>query len=270
MDSEVLHSLVLGALRWEPRTQFNHILAGVGRLAYERGIFRRPGHDPQSDGRGNLEQEDEEKVGEIIWELIVQGVIVPGMDSANPAWPFLRVTTYGQTVLKARGYVPHDPEGYLSEVRQRVGTLDPIVELYLLESLVCFRRAAFIACAVMLGVASEAAIRDLMRVAANGNERLLREIKCQPVATSFDSFRKRLSTVRGLLPREISDNLEIVLDGVFLFVRNTRNDAGHPTGRRMSREECFASLQQFKIYLERVTQLSRWIAENGMGTRDEA
>ena len=49
---------------------------------------------------------------EVLWQLIVQGVITPGMNSSNPAFPWFRITDYGHQVLEDERLTPHDPAGY--------------------------------------------------------------------------------------------------------------------------------------------------------------
>ncbi len=48
---------------------------------------------------------------EIMWELIVQGVIVPGTGGQIGQLPFFRISDYGRKVLEAGFILPHDPEG---------------------------------------------------------------------------------------------------------------------------------------------------------------
>ena len=58
-----------------------------------------------------------ELANEVMWQLVMQGVVTPGMNASNPTLPFFRVTDYGQKVLEAERFVPHDPAGYLEELR---------------------------------------------------------------------------------------------------------------------------------------------------------
>ncbi len=39
------------------------------------------------------------------------------LKSFNMGWPFYRITEYGQKVLDAKEYIPHDPEGYLAQIK---------------------------------------------------------------------------------------------------------------------------------------------------------
>lgn len=57
----------------------------------------------------------------VLWELIGLGVILPGSGGGssvtNFCLPSFRVTAYGQEVLRAGRIVPHDPDGFIAEVK---------------------------------------------------------------------------------------------------------------------------------------------------------
>ena len=92
---------------------------------------------------------------EAFWQLLVEGILAPGMNSSNMNLPWFHVTEYGRTVLAADLAHPHDPERYLARIAQRVANFDPTVRSYLAESLATFRRGSLVASAVMLGIAAE-------------------------------------------------------------------------------------------------------------------
>jgi hypothetical protein len=80
-------------------------------------------------------------VKEVMWELLFQGVISPGLNNANPNLPFFHVTDYGREVLRAERFLPHDAGGYLDEVKKVSKTIVTDVTLaYLEEALRCFTR----------------------------------------------------------------------------------------------------------------------------------
>lgn len=85
---------------------------------------------------------------EVCWELIIQGVLSPGLNASNPNLPFFHITDYGKKVLEADKYVPHDPAGYLELLASAVPKSDPTVVAYLSESLNCFTRGTQIAATV--------------------------------------------------------------------------------------------------------------------------
>jgi hypothetical protein len=49
--------------------------------------------------------------------------------------------------------------------------------------------------------------------------------------------------------------MALTLDSVLDVLRIQRNDAGHPTGRHLSRDDVFISLQMLSRYLEKLYRL---------------
>ena len=265
MESEVIRLLVFNALREKPGTQYEEVRSSVGEKAFSGGVQQLPGYRGDRDGRGNLTPQDGERLREILWALIVQGVLIPGIDASNASWPFLRVTEYGADVLREGRAIPHDPDGYLRELRERVPTLDLLVGMYVTESLQCFLRGTYIASAVMLGVGSEAAMLKLIDATTEAIEDERRRKQLQSgifIAKKFDALKKILPLFRDRLGDALERDLDVMLDGCFTLIRNCRNEAGHPTGRQIGRDECFANLQLFKAYCKRVYDLVAWLKEN--------
>jgi hypothetical protein len=244
MNKEDLRPLVLEALRQEPGTQFIGVEHRVRDLAPD---YR---HD------------DNLKVREIIWELLVQGVLAPGFNSANLDFPFIHVTEYGMRCLEANAILPHAPERYLGRLQQRVRQpIDDILITYVRESLLTFLAGHYLAATVMLGVASERCI-DLLVEAyvdaiADENRKQGFENRIRGAGRSvkrrFDALRDDLLALN--LPAELRDALDIQLSGIFTFIRYTRNDAGHPTGRAIDRDEVHGNLLLFPQYCGRVYDL---------------
>ena len=56
------------------------------------------------------------------------------------------------------------------------------------------------------------------------------------------------------------ESVGVELAGVFELVRKTRNEAGHPTGRSIEREEAEALLLLFPAYAKTVYALIGWLA----------
>jgi hypothetical protein len=92
---------------------------------------------------------------EILWQMIVEGLLAPGMDPNNLHLPWFHITRHGHDVLVAGEPQPYDPTGYLARLRERVPLLDPTVTAYLAESLETFRKGNYVASTVMLGIAAE-------------------------------------------------------------------------------------------------------------------
>ncbi len=67
----------------------------------------------------------EELAREVIWELMIEGVLMPGLNSMNPGHPWFSKTNYGKQVIQSVNPTPHDPDGYLKRIKSRVATVDP-------------------------------------------------------------------------------------------------------------------------------------------------
>ena len=78
----------------------------------------------------------------------------------------------------------------------------------------------------------------------------------------YEEIDKKLDPIREQLPSELRDSLGTELTGIFQLVRRTRNDAGHPTGVRIEREEAYALLQLFPTYTKLAYDLVTWLKKN--------
>jgi hypothetical protein len=63
------------------------------------------------------------------------------------------------------------------------------------------------------------------------------ETKGKFAKTQHDEVMKRLRNPGTPLPPELEDVLSQHVDGIYDLIRRTRNEAGHPTGKRMERHE---------------------------------
>lgn len=207
-------------------------------------------------------------VSEIIWELLLQGVIAPGFNDSNLQLPFIHLTEYGKECIEAGEYIPQDKEGYLSRLQADIGRdIDDIVLLYLRESLQTFARGSYLSSVLTLGVASERCV-DLLETAcaeAISNPEK-KSAFAKSIKNSGRSVKRRFDTVRELLlgqdlTPELKDALDIQLSGIFTLMRYTRNDAGHPTGRVFDRDTAHAGLLLFPQYCKRVYDLVTYLQE---------
>ena len=49
-------------------------------------------------------------VHEVFWQLVVDGIVAPGLNPSNPNMPWFHVTGYGRHVLDHGEYQPYDPD----------------------------------------------------------------------------------------------------------------------------------------------------------------
>lgn len=64
----------------------------------------------------------------------------------------------------------------------------------------------------------------------------------------FEVFQQKLRSKKHLLPEEVADGLDLTMNAVSDLLRVYRNDAGHPTGKLVDRDDCFIHLRMFVRY----------------------
>jgi len=264
MDYEELRPLVLEALktRFGAHLTIGLIINETDRIARSRGFLGniKPWNaDIDGTLKHYMERTDREKVRRIIWDLVVfQGILIIGKDENNPNFPYLSLTEFGKQVLESGQTLPYDPDGYLKKLKIEIPNLDQTIEDYVSESLQAFLKGLMFACAVMLGVASEKAFLILLETFTNAltnpteKRRFQKLQECIKTKFKFEQMKTSLMRIKSTLPKELSDELEFQFDGIFNLIRLARNDAGHPTGRRIERDMALAYLLSFRIYCKKI------------------
>jgi hypothetical protein len=171
---EQLRSLVieyLAAAKDDPTLQINNLRTGVATIAVSKGLdpdathARSPAHGIPFGFASEVVLSDPDfiLVGEIIWDLIIEGVVRPG-DSlgGSQVFPHFHLTERGIEVLKHGVASPYDPDGYLKRLDSESPGLDPIIRTYVVESLDTFRIGSLLSSTITLGCASERAILNLI------------------------------------------------------------------------------------------------------------
>jgi hypothetical protein len=209
----------------------------------------------------------------VIWELIIQGLVVPGTGigsgAGSPELPFFQVTEWGKKCLASGEFTPYDTGRYIERLKAKVTQVDPTVILYLTESLTGFRGASYLGSAVMLGVGAETlllSLRDAVHAALDTpakQAKFASDTKGRPAKRIYDEIRKRLDPIMQLISNDLGkEDITAELTGIFDMIRKTRNEAGHPTGRKVEREEAFALLQLFPLYCSAGYAAIEWLGKN--------
>jgi hypothetical protein len=119
-----------------------------------------------------------------------------------------------------------------------------------------------------LGCASEKALLLLIEAYGNslqaGEQDKFRKATADAIiSVQFRELRKAIENdLRSRLPRELREGLDVQLNAIFDFIRQQRNDAGHPTGKLVEREVAYANLAVFPTYLRKVYALIDWMKAN--------
>lgn len=264
-----LSPMVLEAFKRNTQTQYLTLCNEVASIAVEKGIVSNPrGNANVHGGSFCLNGRDEDRVREIIWNLIVERVVTIGMNNSNPAWPWLSLTEYGFKVVNSAEPIPHDPEGYLKRVKESIPNIDSIILTYLEESLYTYNINALLSSTITLGCASEKALLLLIDSYANAIQdtgrktKFINDTKGRMIKRQFEEFSKCITNLVGRMPSNISEGLNTVLLGVFEMIRNNRNDVGHPTGKSIPKEYLYANLQVFIPYCQKIYQLIEYFDNN--------
>jgi hypothetical protein len=107
---------------------------------------------------------------------------------------------------------------------------------------------------LLLIAAYAAALPDSMR------EKFVKNTEGRMIKRQFDEFRKMLDGhLKGRMPADLADGLDITLNAIFEMIRTQRNDSGHPTGKDVPRDQVYASLVVFPTYLKKVYDLIGWL-----------
>ena len=210
-------------------------------------------------------------VNEVMWQLLVQGVITAGMNSSNPTLPFFRLTDYGKKVLEAERFIPHDPTGYLKGLRATTGTIAKDVAIsYMEEALRCFNSGCNLASVLLLGVAAESVFNQLCDVIKpslkNNSEqkKLADKLSVKPrhrwIVQKYQSLPSKVR--REQLP----ESLDMTLTSLYDLIRRQRNDLGHPQEKPpdLSREQAFMFFRLFPEFVSDIEAFAKYCQKHGL------
>ena len=175
---------------------------------------------------------------EVIWELLVQGVLAPGKNSLNLNLPFVHVTEYGARCLDDGAIRAHDPEGYAAQIAAIGSAGNGEVDRVLIESVreaqLCFLAGRFTAAIVMLARASEVLLN-----------RLARALDVAVTAPNIDlaPLVEKLATCD--LPPEIAEQYQPQLAGLRSLLDLSRSDDGGPLVASVERDQVLGRLLLF-------------------------
>jgi len=272
MNEELLRRLLFRVLAGRDRAELSIVYREIQRMAADEDLFPQSPEEAAAAGRsyecyerGEWDPQDEEMVRVLIWECIIQGVLVPGQSLAQPNLPWMRVTQYGQSIVSSSQATPYEPDPYLRSALESAIRMDEKIGIYLTESVKSFRRNLYLSSAVMLGVASEAAFLALSTVVSDRvANKLARKISRANSMKAHHDLVMQWVLTSGVLEGhpDLRERVETYLGTVFGTYRLTRNDAGHPSGRSIPRDVAYSHLSMFPSYLETLSDLIDFLQEN--------
>lgn len=212
----------------------------------------------------NLSAPGENQVMEALWTMLGQGMLYLNYyrTAERPDQWMFWLTELGEAIARDEIINPDSPDGYLKRLRNDVPAASEIVLDYATESVRAYQSRCYLASAVMLGVATEAAFLELGDAFASwlpegSRTKFLAKLTSRGTSywQKFGEFRNRLEPKRGELPQHLTEDIDLTLDATLNMLRIYRNEAGHPTGKQISRARANQNLQLFAFLLGRMYEL---------------
>lgn len=230
--------------------EYPHLKIGVGSALRERDGLP-PATPTTYPADSALEREDADTFLEVFWDLFRDGIITLGYDSSasRSNFPFFRVTSRGKRVLSGENsYFLHDVTRFESQVRAEIPEIDQTSLIYLKEALQAFRAGCILSSTVMLGVATEHTFLLLLETIAQNTTRASTFASVQEERTTLrkiNKFKSIIDQTRRSFPQGLLEDFDTHFLAIQSLIRTFRNEAGHPTGKLIDREQAFINLQLF-------------------------
>ena len=241
MEKEELRKLVFEVLRRDPQTHLNAVEYQVRGLAQD------------------YDRHDALTIHEIIWELLIQGVLAPGKNSLNLNLPFFHVTDYGYDCLESGEIILHDYDRYLHDLEASINEpLDPIIRTYIHAAQKGFLCGNYLATMVLLADAGKRCI-DMIA------ERLAPE-----TVDSGRSTHAKIARIRSLVPslqleEELREEIELHLQGLENLIAHTRTKYNHPRAVSIGHRTAQSALLAFPQYVRSAYRLIAELRDRNRG-----
>ncbi|GAH56760.1 unnamed protein product, partial [marine sediment metagenome] len=228
------------------------------------------GVDHKYYAANTLNRADKTIIVEIIWDLIMERVLTPGNEQSDASFPFVSLTTFGETYARDPSAQYYDADRYVAFLEQLAPDLNPIILQYAQEGINCYRRLLLFASAVMFGAAAEITVLSLLeaiRDATNNAEaklKLTNMLEGAKLPTIFETITKTLEqlTKNDTIPYSIHQGCNEHLLSLFEMIRVQRNDAVHPKAGEVNRDKVFLTMQTLPTGISCVYKLIGWFNSN--------
>ena len=244
MDKATLRSHVFEILKTSPQTHFHAIENDVRRLAE------------------SYERQDVLLLQEVLWELLVQGVLAPGKNSLNLNLPFVHLTEYGTRCLEDGRILVHDPDGYIAKMQEIAGEkVDDLVIAFVREALAVFLSGSWTSSVILLARASEYLFDRLARAAAAPPACGVRAVEKDVVESLQSAAHRAQRVIESLkhcpLEKEAAASIEPQLHGLLSLIQLCQHPDGSLRWPHVSRDQ---GLGFFLLYPEQCAFVYHLIA----------
>jgi len=215
-------------------------------------------------GSVKLSDSDAQILREVMWSLVLEGIIIPGINNLDGQFPFYTITSLGREILNGQPYFFHDATTYEKIIRAEIPSPDPVTLTYLKEATHAFHFKCSLSATVMLGVAAEYEFLTLLEVISSNQKwsSIFAKVeKERQVLSKINKFKEICQAQGKSLPPEIKEGFDTIFLGIQDTIRQFRNDSGHPTGKIIPHEQVFILLQLFIPYAKKINLLKSFFAQ---------
>jgi hypothetical protein len=239
----------------------------------ERTALELHQHDAESRGRQppaqrpgiQLNPSDAELVLDIVWDLFRQGIVTLGKNAANPGWPWLRLSRFGESALQQGPYRVHNKAGFVKALRSEAPDISSDAMVYYREAVAAFYMDCLLSACVMLSIAAESELLRLIAVAKASEAYgpyFSRIGDGLTIRTKIVRFQDAVRPLLALLPKAAIEELDNNLNIMQSLLRLTRTESGQPFGvHPPSRDHVFVYLQLFIPFAAQIAQIRRQLSE---------
>ncbi len=198
-----------------------------------------------------IDDSDSSRFREAFWRLVSRDLVAPGNEKGGVArLPFVSITEYGIKCFEEGKILPYDPDHFINSLVAAIPGIDDIIMLYFEESVNCFTNMSYLASAVLTGCSIERMVIFLTEeffkkidpsLQTNYQKNVLHYEKVGKRTEKFIHFIDT-NQLDNSFPISDQEKLRALLPSIVNLIRITRNEAGHPTGRVLERDEAQANL----------------------------
>lgn len=186
---------------------------------------------------------------EVFWDLFREGIITLGYDGPNREFPWFKLKEEGRFLTDCEGlHFFHDSNTHEALLKNEVGAIDTLTLLYLKEAMNSFTAGCMLAATVMLGVATEHCFLLMMESLQNNDVLKGKFNKClseKNISRKLSSFNTAVQAHKSDFPPHVQESLDIQTISLVNIIRTYRNESGHPSGKIISKQQCYILFQVF-------------------------
>ncbi len=153
---------------------------------------------------------------------------------------------------------------YEALIQREVPSIDCVTLVYLKEALQAFRSGCLLSASVMQGVAAEHTfnlLADASIESPSFGRWFAPVTKERLILKRVSRYRTALEQHVTDLPAAVKEDLDTRFSGILSLIRTFRNEAGHPTGAMIDREQVYVNLNLFVPYCKKMYQLMEFMRQ---------